>query len=98
MYTCIRQAYATLTDVKESNSPSSIYTKYLQLQIRMLKPTASLQGPSINSDEFSASQSCSSNSNQLGYIQQLGDDTSSCCSTRPDFIQPAREPAGPNVV
>ena len=56
-------------DVEESSSPSSIYKKYLQLQIRMLKQTAALQGPSINSDEFSASQSCSSNSNQLGYIQ-----------------------------
>ena len=50
---------------EENSSPSSIYTKYLH----MLKQTASLQGPSINSDEFSASQSCSSNSNQLGYIQ-----------------------------
>ena len=36
---------------------------------RMLKQTASLQGPSINSDEFSASQSCSSNSSRLGHIQ-----------------------------
>ena len=35
----------------------------------MLKQTATLQDPSINSDEFSASQCCSSNSNQLGYIQ-----------------------------
>ena len=46
---------------EENSSPSSIYTKYLQLQIHMLKQTASLQGPSINSDEFSALQSCSSN-------------------------------------
>ena len=83
-------------DVEKKSSPSSIYTKYLQLQICMLKQTASLQGPSINSDEcsathpsrttkpkirilgivvrercvalheFSASQSCSSNSSQLG--------------------------------
>ena len=56
-------------EVEENSSPSSIYTKYLQLQIRMLKQTASQQGPSINSDEFSASQSCSANSSQLGYIQ-----------------------------
>ena len=35
----------------------------------MLKQTASLQGPSINSDEFSASQSGSANSSQLGYNQ-----------------------------
>ena len=48
-------------DVEERSSPRSIYTKYLQLQIRMLKQTASLQIPSINSDEFSASQNCSSN-------------------------------------
>ena len=27
-------------DVNENSSPSSIYTKYLQLQIRMLKQTA----------------------------------------------------------
>ena len=52
-------------DVEQSSSPSSIYTKYLQLQIRILKQTASL----LNSDEFSASQSYSSNSNHLGYIQ-----------------------------
>ena len=56
-------------DVEENSSSSSIYTKYLQLQIRMLKQAASLQGPSIDSDEFSASQSCSSNSNHLGYNQ-----------------------------
>ena len=54
---------------EENCSPSSICTKYLQLQICMLKLTASLQGPSINSDEFSASQSCSSNLSQLGYNQ-----------------------------
>ena len=85
-------------DVEQSSSPSSIYTKYLELQIRMLKQTSTLQGPSINSDEFSVSQSCSSNSNQLGYIYpEFGDDTSSCCSARPEFIQRAREPAGPNV-
>ena len=35
----------------------------------MLKQTSTLQGPSINSNEFGASQSCSSNSNQQGYIQ-----------------------------
>ena len=35
----------------------------------MLQQASTLQGPSINSDEFSASQSCSSNSNQLGYIK-----------------------------
>ena len=56
-------------EVEENSSPSSIYTKYLQLQIRMLKQTTSLHRPSINSDELSASQSCSSNSSQLGYIQ-----------------------------
>ena len=53
-------------DLEQSSSQSSIYTKHLQLQICMLKQTASLQGPSINSDEFSTSQSCSSNSSQLG--------------------------------
>ena len=55
-------------DLEQSSSQSSIYTKYLELQIRMLQQTATLQGPSINSDEFSASQSCNSKSNQLGYI------------------------------
>ena len=43
-------------DVEENSSQSSVYTKYLQLQIRMLKQTASLQGPSINSDEFSVTE------------------------------------------
>ena len=73
-------------DVEEISSPSSIYTKYLQLQIRMLKQAASLQGPSINSDEFSASQSCSSNSSQLVYIQ-----------TTPSFVMtlPVVAPPGP---
>ena len=42
-------------EVEENSSSSSIYKKYLQLQILMLKQTASLQGPSTNSDEFSAS-------------------------------------------
>ena len=56
-------------DLEQSRSQSSIYTKYLKLQIRMLQQTSTLQGPSINSDEFSTSQSCSSNSSQLGYIQ-----------------------------
>ena len=56
-------------DVEQSSSQSSICTKYLELQIRMLQQTSTLQGPSINSDEFSTSQSCSSNLNQLGYIQ-----------------------------
>ena len=56
-------------DLEQSSSQSSMYTKYLELQIRMLQQTSTLQGPSINSDEFSASQSCSSNSSQLGYIQ-----------------------------
>ena len=54
---------------EENSSSSSIYKKYLQLQIRMLKQTASLQGLSTNSDEFSASQSGSANSSQLGYNQ-----------------------------
>ena len=35
----------------------------------MLQQISTLQGPSINSDEFSASQSRSPNSSQLGYIQ-----------------------------
>ena len=64
---------------EQSSSQSSIYTKYLELQIRMLQQASTLQGPSINSDEFSASQSCSSNSNQLGYIQT----TPSSVTTRP---------------
>ena len=62
-------SYRSQYNDQEGEENSSIYTKYLQLQIRMLKQTASLQGPSINTDEFSASQSCSSNSSQLGYIQ-----------------------------
>ena len=75
-------------EVEENSSPSSIYTKYLQLQIRMLKQTASLQGPSINSDEFSASQSCSSNLSQLGYIQ-----------TTPSLVMtlPVVAPPGPSL-
>ena len=71
-------------EVEDNTSPSSIYMKYLQLLIRMLKETASLQGPSINSDEFSASQSCSSNSNQLGYIQS----TPSSVMTLPVVVPP----------
>ena len=55
-------------DLVESSFQSAIYTKYLELQVRMLTQASFLQGPSINSDEFSASQSCSSNSNQRGYI------------------------------
>ena len=35
----------------------------------MLKQYLALQGPSTNSDEFSASQCCSSNANQQGYTQ-----------------------------
>ena len=66
-------------DLEQSSSQSSIYTKYLELQIRMLQQTSTLQSPSINSDEFSASQSCSSNSSQLGYIQT----TPSLVTTRP---------------
>ena len=58
-------------DLEQSSSQSSIYTKYLELQIRMLKQASTLQGPIINSNEFSASQSGSSNSNQLGYIQTI---------------------------
>ena len=56
----------------------------------MLKQTATLQGPSINSDEFSASQSCSSNypewktKNQLGYIQS----TPSSVTTLPVVAPP----------
>ena len=46
-------------DLDQSSSQSSIYVAQV----------STLQGPSINSDEFSASQSCSSNSSQLGYIQ-----------------------------
>ena len=77
---------------EENSSPSSIYTKYLQLQIRMLKQTASLQGPSINSDEFSASQSCTSNSSQLGYIQT----TPSSVMTLPVVTPPG--PSSSNVL
>ena len=56
-------------DLEQSCSQSSMYTKYLELQTRILQQISTLQGPRINSDEFSASQSCSSNSSQLGYIQ-----------------------------
>ena len=52
-----------------SSSQSSMYTKYLELQIRMLQQASTQQGPNTNSNEFGASQSCSSNSNQQGYIQ-----------------------------
>ena len=63
-------------DLEQSSSQRSIYTKYLELQIQQ---ASTLQGPSIYSDEFSASQSCISNSNQLGYIQT----TPSSVTTRP---------------
>ena len=66
-------------DVNQSSSHTDIYTKYLKLQIRMLKQASTLKGPSINSDEFNASQSYSSNSNQQGYIQT----TPSSVTTRP---------------
>ena len=56
-------------DLDQSSSHSDIYTTYLKLQVRMLTQASSLQGPNINFDELSASQSCSSNSSQLGYIQ-----------------------------
>ena len=74
-------------DLDQSSSQSSIYTKYLELQIRMLQQTSSLQGPSINSDEFSASQSCRSNSSQLGFIQS----TPSSVTTHPVV-----DPQGPS--
>ena len=49
-------------ELGQSSSQSAIYTKYLELQVRMLTQASSLQGPSINfSAEFSAS-----NSNQRG--------------------------------
>ena len=40
----------------------------------MLKQSSALQGPSTNSDEFSASETCSSNSNQQGYTQNQSSD------------------------
>ena len=49
-------------ELDQSSSQGAIYTKYLELQVRMLTEASSLQGPSINfSAEFSAS-----NSNQRG--------------------------------
>ena len=45
----------------------------------MLKQVFTLQGPSTNSNEFDASQSCSSNSNQQGCIHT----TPSSVTTRP---------------
>ena len=66
-------------ELNQRSSHSNIYTKYLELQVRMLTQASSLQGPSINSDEFSASQICSSNSNQRGHIQT----TPSSVTTRP---------------
>ena len=80
-------------DLEESSSPSSIYTKYLELQIRMLKQTATMQGPSINSDEFQLKPT-----RVYPIYPEFGHDTSGCGSARPEFIQRAREPAGPNVV
>ena len=53
----------------------------------MLQQASTLQGPSINSDELSASKSCSSNSSQRGYIQT----TPSSVTTRPVVA-----PQGPN--
>ena len=91
-------------DLEQSSSHSDIYTKYLELQVRMLTQASTLQGPSMNSDEFSASQSYSSNSSQLKPTRvypnysEFGNGTSSCGSVRPEFIQRTREPAGPNVV
>ena len=66
-------------DLEQSSSQSSIYTKYLEPQIRMLQQASTLQGPIINCDEFSASQSYSSNSQSCGYIQT----TPSSVTTRP---------------
>ena len=66
-------------ELDQSSSQSSIYIKYLELQVCILKRASTLQGPSIKSDKFSASQSCSSNSNQQGYIQN----TPSSVTTRP---------------
>ena len=74
-------------DLEQSSSQSSIYTKYLELQIRMLQQASTLQGTSINSDKFSASQSCSSNSNQLGYIQTTPSSVT---------IRPVVAPQGPS--
>ena len=34
-------------DLEQSSSQSSMYTKYLELQIRMLQQTSTLQGPSM---------------------------------------------------
>ena len=75
-------------DLEQCSSQSSIHTKYLELQIRMLQQASTLQGPSINSDEFSASQGCSSNSSQLGYIQTIP----SSVTTRPVVA-----PQGPSL-
>ena len=65
-------------DLDQSSSQSDIYTKCLQLQVRMLTQASSLQNPSINSDEFNASQSCSSNLSQLGYIQSTPSSVTTC--------------------
>ena len=67
-------------DLEQNSSQSRI--------VPMLQQTSTLQGPSINSDEFSASQSCSSNSSQLGYIQT----TPSSVTTRPVVA-----PQGPSL-
>ena len=71
-------------DLEQSSSHSDIYTKYLELQVRMLTQASTLQDPSINSDEFSASQSCSSNSSQPGCIQT----TPSSVTTGPVVVPP----------
>ena len=78
-------------DLGQCSSQSSIYTKYLELQIRMLQQTSTLQGPSINSDEFSASQICSSNSSQLGYIQTTPRLVTTCPVVAPQGLSSSNE-------
>ena len=50
LITTIDHTITTVCLVPTFTFQSSIYTKYLELQIRMLKQTATLQGPIINSN------------------------------------------------
>ena len=77
--------------------PEPLVQKPLSNYISELPPsvqqTSTLQGPSINSDEFSASQSCSSNSNQRGYIQTTPSSVTTCPVVASQGPSSSNEPA-----
>ena len=56
-------SYCNEQELDQSSSQSSIYTQYLERQVHMLKQASTLQGPA------QTLMSCSSDSNQQGYIQ-----------------------------